>query len=45
MQKENLKIIIGANYNRFQIACVFAEYNLFKPTTFIQNYKYIYIFV
>ena len=25
-------------YNRFQIACVFAEYELFKPlTTFIQN--------
>ena len=33
------------NYNRFQIACVFAEYNLFKPTTFIQNSIYIYIYI
>ena len=28
------------NYNRFQIACVFAEYNLLKSTTFKQNFKY-----
>ena len=24
-------------YNRFQIGCVFAEYDLFKPTISIQN--------
>ena len=28
-------------YNRFQIGCVFAEYDLFKPTTFIQNCIYM----
>jgi len=28
-------------YNRFQIGCVLAEYDLFKPTTFIQNYIYM----
>ena len=28
-------------YNRFQIVCVFAENDLFKPTTFTQNFIYI----
>ena len=27
-------------YNRFQIGFVFVEFDLFKPTTFIQNYLY-----
>ena len=45
------KIRIGVNlgyyylslgYHRFQIGCIFAEFDLFKPTTFIQ---YILIFV
>ena len=27
-------------YSHFQIGCVFAEYDLFKPTTFIQLYTY-----
>ena len=27
-------------YTRFQIGCVFVEYDLFKPTTFIQNCIY-----
>ena len=52
MQNKNLKIIIGASlgfsgscgYNRFEIGWVFAGYYLFKPTTFIQNCKYILIF-
>ena len=28
-------------YNGFQIVCVFAEYDLFKPTTSIQHFIYI----
>ena len=28
-------------YNRFQIGCVFVEYELFNATTFIQNLTYI----
>ncbi len=28
-------------YRRFQIGCVFAEYDLFKPTIFIQKFIYI----
>ena len=28
-------------YRRFQICCVFAEYDLLKPTIFIQNIIYI----
>ena len=28
-------------YTRFQIGCVFVEYNLFNTTTFIQNLIYI----
>ena len=30
-------------YNHFQIGCVFAKYDLFKPITFIQNCIYIYM--
>ena len=28
-------------YHRFQIGCIFAKFDLFKPTTFIQNCIYI----
>ena len=28
-------------YTRFQIGCVFVEYDLFKPTTFIQDVRYM----
>ena len=28
-------------YNRFQIGWAFAEYNLFKPTNFIQKFIYM----
>ena len=28
-------------YKRFQISCVFTKYDLFKPTTFIQNLTYV----
>ena len=28
-------------YRRFQIGCVFAEYDPFKPTIFIQHFIYI----
>ena len=46
---QNKKIIKGANlrfsgscgHRRFQIGCVFVEYDLFKPTTSIQNFRYI----
>ena len=31
-------------YRRFQIDCIFNEYDLFNTTTFIQNCKYIYEF-
>ena len=31
-------------YNCFQIVCVFAGYDLFKPTTFIQIQNFIYRF-
>ena len=49
MQNKNVKNIIVANlrsqapvgYRRFQIGFVFAEYDLFKPTTFIQNCVYM----
>ena len=49
-EKLLIQIMIGANlsylgfsagYRRFQIGCVFAEYNLFKPTIFKQNFIYI----
>ena len=39
-----IKILVFTNsvgYNCFQIVCVFAEYDLFKPTTSIQNFRYI----
>ena len=37
------KIIVGEKqsslgYLRFQISCIFAEYDLFKSTIFIQNF-------
>ena len=55
MQNKNDKIIKVANlldfqapvgYNLFQIGCIFAEYELLKPTTSIQNwiYKFLYNF-
>ena len=28
-------------YNRFQIGCVIADYDLFNATTFIQNMTYV----
>ena len=28
---------LSLGYHRFQIGCIFAEFDLFKPTTFIQN--------
>ena len=42
MENQNKKIITGTilgfsgscEYNRFEICCIFAEYYLFKPTTF-----------
>ena len=45
MQTKN-KIIIGANqgpveYCRFQIGCVFVEYDLFNAKNFIQNCMYM----
>ena len=33
--------ILRLGYRRFQIGCVFAEYDLFKPTTFIQTCIYM----
>ena len=46
MQNKNKMIITGANlrfagYSLFQIGFVFAEYDLFKTTTFIQNCIYM----
>ena len=49
MQNKNLYIIIGANlrfsgsvgYNRFQIGCVYVEYDLFNTTISIQNCIYM----
>ena len=38
--KPNLQLA-SLGYHRFQIGCLFAEYDLFKPTTFIQNCTYI----
>ena len=35
---------MSLGYLRFQIGCVFAKYDLFKPTISIQNYIYIYEF-
>ena len=37
----NLPLAFSMGYHRFQIGCLFAEYDLFKPTTFIQNCIYI----
>ena len=34
------EIDIKLGYHRFQIGCIFAEYELFKPTISIQNCKY-----
>ena len=31
-------------YDRFQIGCIFAEYDLFKPTTYIRTYEFSYNF-
>ena len=28
---------LSLGYHRFQIGCMFAEFDLFKPSTFIQN--------
>ena len=53
MQNKNLKIKIAANLrfsssygiytSRFQIGCVFVEYDLYNiSTTFIQNYIYMH---
>ena len=33
--------MISLGYRCFQIACIFVEYDSFKPTIFIQNFKYI----
>ena len=32
---------VSVGYYRFQIVCLFAEYDLFQLTTFIQNFTYI----
>ena len=53
-KNKNYKIIIGENlsykyvslgYLRFQIGCVFAEYDLCKLTISIQNCRYIISFL
>ena len=36
--------MVSLGYLRFQIGCVFIEYDLFKPTITIQNCIYIYEF-
>ena len=33
--------MVPVGYSRFQIGCVFIEYDMFKPTTFIQNSIYM----
>ena len=37
---EILRLSVG--YGRFQIGCVFVEYDLFNTTTLIQNSIYMY---
>ena len=49
MKNHKIQIIIGANlsfqvplgYRCFQIGCLFAEYDLFKPSISIRNFIYI----
>ena len=48
MQNKNLKNYYRSKpqapvggYRRFQIGCVFVEYDLFNTTTFIQNCQYM----
>ena len=36
MQNKNIKTQAPVGYRRFQIGCVFVEYDLFNTTTFIQ---------
>ena len=35
--------MVSLGYIRFQIGCIFAEYDLFKPTISMQNCLYIYM--
>jgi len=37
----NLRFSGSCGTTRFQIGCVFAEYDLFKPTTYKQNCIYM----